>query len=75
MKEHQTAHNATRTVRRIRMPQCPSCNDLLLAAAASSYVSEREVRHFWSCDACGHEFTTSVGLRSRRSEEVRPSVC
>jgi hypothetical protein len=57
------------------MPHCPSCNDLLLAAAESSYVSEREVRHFWSCDTCGHEFTTSAGLRSRRSEEIKPSVC
>jgi len=43
---------------------CPQCNDMLLAPAKSEYVSESLVRHFWSCDACGHEFRTSVKFKA-----------
>jgi len=35
---------------------------MLLAPAASEYVNEREVRHFWSCEACGHELATSIDV-------------
>jgi uncharacterized protein with PIN domain len=33
---------------------CPECNDFLIAPRRSEYVSKYEVRHFWSCDNCGH---------------------
>jgi hypothetical protein len=39
---------------------CPQCCRLLLAPEWSEYLSERCVRHAWSCDACGYEFETSV---------------
>lgn len=48
--------------RRFACPTCPRCNDMLFAAAASEHVSDKHVRHVWSCDSCGHEFTTSVRL-------------
>ena len=54
---------------------CPNCNDVMLAPAASEHVNEREVRHFWACEACGHEFTTAVRLRSGRIGELRAVLC
>ena len=39
---------------------CPQCNAWLLAPDWSEYLSERCVRHTWSCDACGYEFETAV---------------
>jgi hypothetical protein len=39
---------------------CPQCGDWLLAPNWSEHLSERCVRHTWSCDACGYEFETSV---------------
>jgi hypothetical protein len=49
------------------MPPCPQCGDTLLAPEISEHVSAHEVRHRWSCDACGHEFVTWVDLfRFRR---------
>ncbi len=39
---------------------CPQCSQWLLAPTWSEYLSERCVRHTWSCDACGYEFETAV---------------
>jgi transcription elongation factor Elf1 len=39
---------------------CPQCNGWLLAPTWSEYLSERCVRHTWSCDVCGYEFETAV---------------
>jgi transcription elongation factor Elf1 len=48
--------------RRLAFPTCPRCNDEFIAATASEHVSEKQVRHLWSCDSCGHAFVTSVRL-------------
>ena len=40
--------------------KCPQCGEFLLAPDWSEYLSERCVRHAWSCDACGYAFETSV---------------
>lgn len=40
--------------------QCPQCGDWLLAPEWSEYLSERCVRHTWSCDACGYAFESDV---------------
>jgi hypothetical protein len=48
--------------RRFAFPACPKCHDLQFAPSASEFVSKGKVRHFWSCEACGHEFSTSVKL-------------
>ena len=42
--------------------ECAQCGDAIMAPEWSEHVSERCVRHFWSCDACGYEFETSVYL-------------
>jgi hypothetical protein len=59
-------HTGAVAWRRFSLPSCPSCNDLLFAPAASEFVSTSRVRHVWSCDACGHEFSTSVQLSFRK---------
>jgi predicted RNA-binding Zn-ribbon protein involved in translation (DUF1610 family) len=64
----QAAPVASAGKRYFAMPPCPQCGDTLLAPKISEHVSTREVRHRWSCDACGHEFVTSVDLfRFRRN--------
>jgi len=39
---------------------CPQCSGWLLAPNWSEYLSERRVRHTWSCEACGYDFETTV---------------
>ena len=39
---------------------CPQCNASLLAPNWSEHLSERCVRHTWSCEACGYDFDTAV---------------
>ena len=56
----QSLRTESSYARRLPRPQCPHCHDLLFAPAVSVHVSERDVRHWWSCDNCGHEFMTSV---------------
>ncbi len=69
----QTETQSSAMMRRFALPSCPKCDDLLLAPAASEFVSKREVRHRWSCEACGHEFSTSVRLFSER-RSYRPDI-
>ena len=59
-------HTGAVACRRFPLPSCPNCDDLLFAPAASEFVSKSRVRHVWSCDACGHEFATSVQLSFNR---------
>jgi hypothetical protein len=42
---------------------CTECNELVIAPKSSAHVSSHEVRHFWSCDNCGHEIELAVNLR------------
>ena len=39
---------------------CPQCSGWLLAPNWSEHLSERCVRHIWSCEACDYEFETTV---------------
>jgi C4-type Zn-finger protein len=48
-----------------RSNSCPQCGDKLLAPEWSEHVNERCIRHFWSCEACGYEFESSVYLSAR----------
>ena len=43
---------------------CTECNELVIAPRSSAHVSDHEVRHFRSCDNCGHEIEMVVHLRS-----------
>jgi transcription elongation factor Elf1 len=57
---------------------CAECNDLLVAPKRSAYVSKHEVRHFWSCENCGHEVemtvNPSIHAASKRGLGVERSV-
>jgi len=69
MNPQADACAAPRSSKRFGQLFCPKCDDMLLAPAASEYVDENLIQHFWSCEACGHEFQTSVrpfGFPSRR---------
>jgi len=42
---------------------------LLIAPKWSAYATKYEVRHFWSCDNCGHEIEMVVELRVDATSE------
>jgi hypothetical protein len=42
--------------------RCAQCGDVLIAPEWSEHVSERYIRHLWSCEACGHDFETAFYL-------------
>jgi ribosomal protein L37AE/L43A len=44
---------------------CAQCGAPIIGPEWSEHLSERCVRHFWSCDACGYEFETSIYLPGR----------
>ena len=46
-----------------RLRSCPHCDEPVVAPDMSEFVSDGKVRHFWSCDSCGHEFRTAVRVR------------
>ena len=50
---------------------CIRCDDRLIAPNCSQYVSERHVRHSWSCESCGHQFETSDRLRLNATSNAR----
>jgi hypothetical protein len=39
---------------------CPQCGGWLLAPDWSEYLSDRCVRHTWSCEVCDYRFETAV---------------
>jgi ribosomal protein L37AE/L43A len=49
---------------------CPSCNDSVIAPDCTEYVSERQIRHFWSCENCGHQLQSVVELRIKASTSL-----
>jgi hypothetical protein len=53
-------------------PDCPQCGDRLFASSVSVHVSDNDIRHWWNCDSCGHEFMTIVRLRKH---SYRRTVC
>ena len=69
MAGHAETHCTTVASRRIALPSCPNCNDLVFAPTVSEFVSKSRVRHIWSCEACGHEFSTSVRLFAEAREQ------
>jgi len=56
--------------------ECTGCNELLIAPNRSEYVSKYNVRHFWSCETCGHTMDVHIRLArgsfKPRSSNARP---
>ena len=40
--------------------QCAQCGALIIAPEWSEYLSERRVRHSWSCEVCGYQFESTI---------------
>lgn len=64
MTHHETAPMFSIAPYNIPRFLCPQCQDLIIAATKSQHVSTNEIRHWWACEACGHEFRTTVRLQS-----------
>jgi hypothetical protein len=47
---------------------------MLIAPAVSVHVHHDDIRHWWTCDACGHEFMTAVTVANMRAEQYRSRV-
>jgi rubredoxin len=57
------AHAEAKAGTRLATPgnnHCPQCNASLMAPNWSEHLSERCVRHMWSCEVCDYEFETAV---------------
>jgi len=74
MKFHATAPSLSRGPRNVMRSFCPECHDLVVAAAKSQHVAEGVVRHWWSCDSCGHEFRTTVRLPALSAAARQPEL-
>ncbi len=53
---------------------CPECHDLMVSASKSQHVNADVVRHWWSCESCGHEFRTTVELPPLRVEAIEAAL-
>jgi hypothetical protein len=61
MKYHGTAPACSSApYNKVSRLLCPRCQDLIIAATQSEHVSRNEIRHSWACEACGHQFRTTV---------------
>ena len=68
MKLQSTLRSSSGRTRPFGLTSCPNCLETQIGPLASEYVSENggegRIRHFWSCDGCGHEFQTSLEFAS-----------
>jgi transcription elongation factor Elf1 len=53
---------------------CTEGNDLLVAPTWSAYVSKCEVRHFWSCENCGHKIEMTVNPHIKAASKLSQGV-
>lgn len=53
---------------KLSRPSCPRCGSLLLFAEQSAFNLDGHISHSWLCDACGHEFTTSIRVLPRQPD-------
>ena len=44
------------------LTECAQCGEQLLAPEWSEYLDDRQVRHLWTCEACGYNFETVVRI-------------
>jgi hypothetical protein len=68
MKSPATSPTFSAHTDRLVRSLCPRCDDLMVAPAHSQHVNHDLVRHWWTCEACGHEFRTTVRLPSLPAE-------
>ena len=62
MSLHSQAPLAFEFRRYLSNPSCPRCGNHLVAAEASEFLRDGQIRHSWACESCGHDFQTAVTL-------------
>ena len=55
-----TSRERPMSAKRKAANQCAQCGALIIAPEWSEYLSERCVRHTWSCEMCGYQFESTV---------------
>jgi C4-type Zn-finger protein len=55
-----SSHKASSRLAIHNKNSCPQCGGWLLAPDWSEYLSDRCVRHTWSCENCSYQFETAV---------------
>lgn len=63
----QSACQAPTTGIELSRPNCPRCGAVLLVAEQSAFGLTGCIHHAWSCDDCGTEFVTSIGVLPRQT--------
>jgi hypothetical protein len=53
---------------------CAQCATPLRRPVWSERVSERQVRHLWSCSDCGYAFETLVMFNTDEGAEIAPPL-
>lgn len=43
-------------------PVCPSCGETMFAAVETHFLGRGRISNRWSCEACDHQFQTSLEL-------------
>jgi RNase P subunit RPR2 len=74
MRFHATAPAFSVVSQSFKRSFCPECHELLVAAAMSQHVNKDVVRHWWTCESCGHEFDTTVRLPARSADACRAAM-
>jgi len=50
--------------------QCAQCGEAIIAPNWSEYLTDRRVRHAWSCEACGYEFQSTISFAEPETLEA-----
>jgi hypothetical protein len=50
----------------LRLPDCPHCGAMLLPPETSEFLGCGRVRHTWSCEDCGQDFSLAVSVMGGR---------
>jgi ribosomal protein L37AE/L43A len=64
-------------VKEVSVGKCAQCGTDMIAPEWSEHVSDRHVRNFWCCEACGYRFEDTIyfslvgGTSMTDSAEVR----
>ena len=62
----QIAYGVAASKAELMRPQCPRCGSLVLMAERAAFDPDGCIRNTWSCDDCGHEFVTSIGMQEQQ---------
>jgi transcription elongation factor Elf1 len=50
--------------------ECGRCGEEIIAPESSGFLAEGQIRNFWCCSYCGHEFETSVDVVPAKAVEI-----